>query len=589
MQYKEHVSAEAARNIEAWLTEPKYGEYRDELEQMIENEEWEALEDAFFAKITFGTAGIRGKVGLGSNRINQVLLGQATQGLCQYVQSVDADAPKKGIVIACDTRISSPELVDYVARVCAANGYKTYIFDGFRSTPQLSFSVRHLGCAAGIVVSASHNPPADNGFKAYWNDGGQLVAPHDKGVVDCAHAVEVINVLDSVELGVADGMIVRLDQAADDAYVARVAQESLTQGERSLSIVYSPLHGAGQTNTLPVLKAAGFTDIRTVDDQMVPDGHFPTIPDGKANPQAKPANAMAVALLEESAADIAITNDPDADRFGIMVRHNNQTQYLNGNQSLVLAADYVLSAMHKKGELPNAAKFITKTIVTTDMLEPIAQKYGATLYGNLLVGFKYIGELATKKATQGEQFILGGEESYGFLKGDYARDKDGAVGALCLAEYADTLKQQGKTLYDRMLELYAEYGVYHDLLTAVSCAGASGFKQMQTIMQSLRDTPPKEIAGYKIAAVRDYQSGIRTTNDGVQEEIDCIRGNVIMLEFEDTRRKLTIRPSGTEPIIKLYAQWYESVDGDAQDTFDAVCNTLETLSRAFEAEAKGRA
>lgn len=469
----EHLSAAAVRNITHWLEQPKYAEYKAELEEMIAGEQWQELEDAFFKVIEFGTGGRRGTTGVGSNRINKVTIGESAQALCAYARSFDAAAADKGIAIAYDTRISSPELSRYVAQVCAANGFKTYLFDGFRATPELSFAVRHLGCTAGIVISASHNPPQDNGFKAYWTDGGQLVAPHDKGVLAMAEAVTTIETVE-YDQAVADGRIVLIGADIDEAYVAAVTAEA--EGEsRALKIVYSPLHGAGQTNVLPVLQRAGFTDISLVEEQMVPDGHFPTIENGKPNPEERAANDRAVAQMLAEDADIAITNDPDADRIGVTVRRGDEPVYLNGNQSAVLAAEYALRQKHDKGEL-TSRHYIAKTIVTTDMLDALAQHYKVGCYGNMLIGFKYIGELILKKEGSGETFVIGGEESYGLLKGDYARDKDGAVGALPLAEYAAELKTEGKTLYDRLLELYREHGLYMERLDTVVCPGASGFE-----------------------------------------------------------------------------------------------------------------
>ena len=577
---KAHISEAAAQNIQIWLSEPKYAEYVPELEKMIAEERWQELEDAFFKVIEFGTGGRRGTTGVGSNRINRVTIGESAQALCLYAQSFDPDAAEKGIVIACDTRLSSPGLSRYTAQVCAANGFKTYLFESFRSTPELSFAVRDLGCAAGIVISASHNPPTDNGFKAYWDDGGQLVAPHDKGVLAAAAAITEIKAAD-YDQSVNDGRIVIIGEEMDKKYIAAVVAEA--EGtERELAIVYSPLHGAGQTNTLPVLRAAGFTDVRTVEDQMVPDGNFPTVENGKPNPEEKVANDRAVAQMLAEKADIAITNDPDADRIGVMVRQGDMPVYLNGNQSAVLAADYVLRKMHDRGELTDR-HYIAKTIVTTDMLTSLAIHYGVNTYGNMLIGFKYIGELIRQKEDTDEVFVIGGEESYGLLKGTYARDKDGAVGALPLAEYAAELKRDGKTLYDRLLELYEEHGLYLEYLTTVMCPGASGFEQMQNIMKQLRVKAPETVDGHRVSAVCDYESLTRQIVGGGVEAIDCIKGNVITLEFDDDPRcRITIRPSGTEPKLKFYVQWYEDASEDIQGQYDRMTHLLEMLARELE-------
>ncbi len=575
---QEHLSEDAVANINEWLTKSKYAEYKDELEQMIQDEQWQALEDAFFKVIEFGTGGRRGTTGVGSNRINRVTIGESAQALCEYARAHDATAPQKGIVIACDTRLSSEELSTYAASVCAGNGFTTYIFDSFRSTPELSFAVRELGAACGIVISASHNPPADNGFKAYWSDGGQLVPPHDKGVLDAAQAVEAIQSV-QFDQAVVNGQIHVIGKELDAKYIAAVLEQAEGTA-RNLTVVYSPLHGAGQTNTLPVLCEAGFT-VLPVESQMIPDGNFPTIENGKPNPEEKAANDRAVAEMLDNEADIAVTNDPDADRIGVIVRHNEEAFYLSGNQSATLATDYALKRLQERGEL-TPKHFIVKTIVTTDMFDALAAKYNVTCYGNLLIGFKYIGELVRKKEATDEIFVIGGEESYGLLKGSYARDKDGAVGALPLAEYAAELKLQGKTLVDRLYELYEEIGLYAERLDTIVCPGAEGFAEMQMIMARLRETPPTEIDGEPVTAVLDYKTlRKRDVAAGEETSIDCIAGNVLVLELGGHERRVTIRPSGTEPKLKFYVQWLSQTENTEVD-YPKLCKKLENLSRHLE-------
>lgn len=578
--YSAHVSADAASNITRWLTEPKYAEYRTELQEMITEKRWKDLEDSFFKVLEFGTGGRRGTTGLGSNRINRVTIGESAQALCMYAASADPEAPQKGIVIACDTRLSSKELSEYTAQVCVANGYKTYIFEDFRATPELSFAVRHLGCAAGIVISASHNPPADNGFKAYWNDGAQLVAPHDRGVLAVAAEIAEISSIESFKSGVESGQIIIIGKNVDEAYLAAVVDEAVGSS-RQLSIAYSPLHGTGQTNVLPTLKKAGFTDIFTVDEQMIPDGNFPTIENGKPNPEERAANDRVVSLMLARDTDIAISNDPDADRIGVIVRDEDQAIYLNGNQSAALATEYSLRKMSEAGQL-TTLHYIAKTIVTTDMLRAIADRYGVTTYGNMLIGFKYIGELIQKKESTDEVFVIGGEESFGLLKGSYARDKDGATGALPLAEYAAELKTESKTLWDRMLELYKEYGLYVERLDTMVCPGAEGFAEMQAIMRSLRADPPHQIDNHTVTAVLDYKDLTRKElATGEITKIDCIAGDVYVLEIGEERRRITIRPSGTEPKLKFYNQWHQETD-DPQTDYDTVMQELENTSRELQ-------
>jgi phosphomannomutase len=512
-----------------------------------------------------------------------VTIGESAQALCEYAKTLDESASQKGVVIAYDTRLSSPELSRFTAQVCAANGFKTYLFESFRSTPELSFAVRHLGAAIGIVISASHNPPADNGFKAYWSDGAQLVAPHDKGVLDAAAALAEIKSME-YSAAVQEGTIQLIGKEVDDAYIAAVVAQA-EGSERDLKIVYSPLHGAGQTNVLPALRQVGFNDISVVAEQMVPDGSFPTIENGKPNPEEKIANDRAVSQLLAQRADIAITNDPDADRIGVMVREGDDVVYLTGNQAAVLATEYSLRKLHEKGTL-TPEHYITKTIVTTDMLKAVADRYNVKTYGNMLIGFKYIGELILSKENTDEIFVIGSEESYGLLKGDYARDKDGATGALPLAEYAAELKREGKTLYGRLLELYSEYGLYIECLENAMFPGANGFEKMQTVMAELRATPPLSIDSHKVTAILDYQTlQKRTLETNTVETIDCIKGNVVALEFEnDERKRVTIRPSGTEPKLKFYVQWFDDVKdpADVREEAQTLGHHLESLSKTLE-------
>lgn len=582
-ELRQNVSSEALGNIEKWLSEPKYAEYRAELEQTITEERWQELEDAFFKVIEFGTAGRRGTTGLGSNRINRVTVGESAQALCQYAAQADPDAPSKGVVIACDTRLSSPELSRYCASVAAANGFKAYIFESYRSTPELSFAVRHLGCAVGIVITASHNPPADNGFKAYWSDGGQVSAPHDKGILEVAARIEDIEAIDYGQ-AVADGKIIEIGTEVDEAYIA-VAAAQAEGTARNVVVAYSPLHGAGQRNTLPVLERAGFAQVIPVAEQMVPDGNFPSVENGRPNPEDTLANALAVATMMAHRADIAITNDPDADRIGIMVRRGDDVEYLSGNQAAVLATDYVLSARQAKGML-DGRQYVAKTFVSSDLISAVAVKYDVECVGNLPVGFKYFAKLILGREGADREFLLGAEESFGMLKGDYARDKDGATGALPVAEYAAELKAQGKTLWDRLLELYQEHGLYLERLDNIMYPGADGFARMQAIMAALRAQPPTEIEGHNVTAVNDYLSLTRRDlTSGAETPIDNVSSNVIVLECDnDTRRRFTIRPSGTEPKIKVYTQWFEVIrpDESVQAQYDALTGYLEGLGETIE-------
>lgn len=576
--YSQHLSKSAAQHVAEWLCSEKYEQYKDEVEALIEQEKWQELEDAFYKKVTFGTGGIRGEVGLGSARINRVTIGEATQALCRYAQSIDATATEKGIVIACDTRNSSEDLTRYTAEVAAASGMRVYVFDGFRATPQLSFAIRDLGCAVGVVISASHNPPKDNGFKAYWSDGGQLVAPHDAAVVQATREVERIEHRSYAE-AVEAGVITILDGSADERYWSTVLDQGFGVDVSNVNVVFSPLHGVGQTSTLPILRKAG-CGISIVEEQMTPDGNFPTIENHQANPEQKAANAMAVQQLLDEKADIAITNDPDADRVGVVVRHNNEAVYLSGNQTSLLVAQMILK---NKRQDTVSDPYIVKTIVTTDGLNALAEEYGVTVVDNLLVGFRYIGRTMTEKAADKAFCLLGAEESFGISVGEYTRDKDGAAGALLIAECAAEAKRLDKTLVDVLHEIYETHGLFTEQLATLVYPGARGFTTMQAIMQSLRDQAPDSIAQQPVTSVLDYQTLVRTdcaTKEA--SEIDCDAGNVLVYELGKRQCRVTIRPSGTEPKLKLYVQWHSTDmnQSEAVALTDEIIKDIERIALA---------
>ncbi len=567
----QQLSQEANKNLQTWLTDPKYAQYKAELEQLIAQENWKALEDAFFTVVPFGTGGRRGTVGVGSNRINNVTIGESAQGLADYLtQQGGESAQAAGIVVAHDTRTTSREFAEYAASIFVANGFRTYLFDSFRATPELSFAVRHLKAAAGVVISASHNPPSDNGFKAYWNDGSQVVPPHDAGIMQCVAKVK--NVLSTqFSVAVEDGSIHIIGKEVDDAYIAAIANESLSSS-RSAIITYSPLHGTGTMSVQKVLEHVGFEHVTIVQEQASPDGTFPNLPNNIPNPEVPSASELVTEYAARLHADIAITTDPDADRLGVVAPDTTGAyRLLTGNQIAALAAYYAAS----KG----AKGFLVRTIVTTDMLDAIANDFGLTIYNHILIGFKYVAQLIRERQDNGsETFLLGGEESYGLLKGSYCRDKDAAVAALLLCELASELKDQGKTIIQHLDELYKKYGVFTETLSNISYPGAEGFQRMQTIMEQLREHPPQEIAGTPITAIID-----RNTFTGTD------KGNVLIFELsEDHHDRITIRPSGTEPKIKIYAQLHADVDPDISDEALQQKKTQEAgrakhLTEAFQA------
>ncbi len=553
------LSPTAQKNLTQWLTEPKYKEYKAELEQLIQQENWQQLEDSFYTTIPFGTGGRRGTVGVGSNRINQVTIGESAQGLADYLKQgslpagqAGLSADKAGVVVAYDTRLTSIELARYIASVFAANNIQTYLFDSDRPTPELSFAVRHLKASAGVVISASHNPPADNGFKAYWNDGAQVVPPHDQNIMAAVAASKEIKTT-NFAAAVKAGTIKMIGAEVDDAYHAAVLAESLSSpaSQRgSATIVYSPLHGTGGKSALAVLKKAGF-NVTEVTEQSTPDGNFPNIPNHIANPEVPATNELATEYAQRTGADFALTTDPDADRLGVIARGKaGNYQFLTGNQIAALIGYYVLSELKKQNKLkPN--DFIAKTIVTTDFLNAFAADFVVKIYDKLLIGFKYIGELI--RTTEGhEQFIFGGEESHGILKGTYTRDKDAAIAALLIAELASNLKDQGKTLIDQLDALYEKYGLFTEKLHTITYPGAAGAATMQAIMAKLRTAPPQKIGDYAVVEFIDRLKGLPAET----------AGDVLIFSLSaDRHTRVTIRPSGTEPKLKIYTQYWAPFTG----------------------------
>jgi phosphomannomutase len=565
-----NLSPEAIAGVRLWLENPKYADYKDEVQALIDAEDWKTLEDGFYKHIEFGTAGMRGTTGVGPARINTVTIGEAAQAVANYLMS-QGDSPS--VVVAYDTRLTSPELSKMVAAVLAASGVMVYYFEHFRSTPELSFAIRHLKASAGIVISASHNPPADNGFKVYWADGAQVSSPDDKGLLVAFASVQRINHGDFNALKLQDKIKLIGDEVDMEYWQAVLkTNEDYTHFDKALApsvkIAYSPLHGAGQTSVLPVLKKTGF-EVVAVDAEMVPDGHFPALANNIANPEIESANRGTVALMESEGCDLGIVTDPDADRLRVTIQTPEGLRAINGNQSGALATDYLLSK--------DAKGYACKTIVTTDLMDAIAEKRGTTLYGNFLIGFKYIGRKIKEMEGTGERFIIGAEESYGMLVGADVRDKDAATGALVLAEYAAELKKKGKNLHERLFELYKEYGVFVEEQVSAMYPGADGFRTMQGVMAKLRGEPLTEVGGVAVTRMFDCLRDDTPTAD---------TGDVIILEFNNDRRcRITIRPSGTEPKLKFYGQWYEKADKKQaiHAQYDALSKQMMSLLETLKA------
>ena len=540
---------------EQWLANPYFDEATKEELKKIASDENE-IKERFYMDLEFGTAGLRGIIGAGTNRMNIYVVRRATQGLANYIDKVDKKA--QGVAIAYDSRHMSPEFAQEAALCLAANGIKAYIFETLRPTPELSFAVRHLGCVAGINVTASHNPPEYNGYKVYWEDGAQITPPHDSGIMGEVKAISDWNTVKTMDKAEAEkaGLFQVIGKEVDDAYMAELKKQVIhmdaIQAEgKNLKIVYTPLHGTGNIPARRILKELGFENVYVVKEQELPDGDFPTV--SYPNPEAAEAFELGLKLAKEVDADLVLATDPDADRLGVRVKDKNGEYHdLTGNMSGCLLANYEISQRKAvNGSLPEDGALI-KTIVTTNLADAIAKGYGVKLI-EVLTGFKFIGQqiLGFEKSGKGS-YLFGFEESYGCLIGTYARDKDAIVATMALCEAAAYYKTQGKTLWDAMIEMYEQFGYYKDDIKAVTMKGIEGLQKIQDIMNSLRQNPPAEFAGHKVVAVRDYKADtIKNLETGEVTPTGLPNSNVLYYELTNDAW-VCVRPSGTEPKVKFY-------------------------------------
>ncbi len=534
--------------INTWLTDDYDESTKAEIRQLIDDKNVTELTDAFYRDLEFGTGGLRGIMGVGSNRVNKYTLGTATQGLSNYLKKIYPDQQIK-VVIAHDNRNNSSVFANVVANVFSANGIYVYFFEGLRPTPELSYAIRSLGCQSGVMLTASHNPKEYNGYKAYGADGGQLVAPHDEAVM-----AEVLKVKDISEVNFKgiDSNIEKIGKELDEKYLDDLAKLSISkdaiQRQHDLKIVFSPIHGTGGVMVPPALKRFGFTNVITVDEQMVVDGNFPTVI--YPNPEEAEALTLALAKAAEVDADIVMATDPDADRVGLAVKDDaGQFILLNGNQALCLLVDYVLSAWESAGKL-NGDQYVVKTIVTSYMIDAIAASKDVECL-NVLTGFKYIGEIMTQR--QGKKtFVVGGEESYGYLVGEHARDKDAVVACCMFAELAAYYKDQGRSMYDVLLGLYIKYGFYKEKLISITKKGKAGAEEIKAMMDTYRANTPTELGGNKVIMLKDYKTSTsKDMRTGDVVKIELPSSNVLQFFTEDGSI-ISARPSGTEPKIKFY-------------------------------------
>ena len=544
------------KNYEYWCTSPIFDDAtKSELKSLEGNED--EIFDRFYRELEFGTGGLRGVIGAGTNRMNFYTVGKATQGLANFINKQGAAA--KGVAIAFDSRRMSPEFADTAACVLAANGIKAYIFDSLRPTPELSFALRTLGCTAGIVVTASHNPPEYNGYKVYWEDGAQITAPKDAQIIGEVNAIKDYAEIKKMttEEAKAAGLYEVIGKEIDDKYMEALKKlvlhpEAIKQMASSLKIVYTPLHGTGNVPVRRVLKELGFEQVTVVPEQELPDGNFPTV--SYPNPEDKKAFALALDLAKKVDADLVLATDPDADRLGVYAKDTKTGEYkvFTGNMSGMLICEYEMSQKKALGILPDNGALVT-TIVSSNMAQAVAKEYGMKFI-ECLTGFKYIGEqIKFFEQTGSNEYVFGFEESYGCLVGTHARDKDAVVAVMALCEAAAYYKTQGITLWDQMLNIYNKYGYYKEDLFTMTFKGADGAKKMQDMMDAYRKNTQKQVGAYKVLRLRDYKNDVITdlaTGETVPTGLP--KSNVLYFELENDAW-FCVRPSGTEPKIKFYA------------------------------------
>ncbi len=557
------------------MTDLYDAETKKQVQDMLDNDPNELVE-SFYRNLEFGTGGLRGIMGAGTNRMNIYTVAMATQGFANYIKLMHPGEKKLSVAISYDGRNNSPAFANITADVMSANGIKVYIFDCLRPTPELSFAVREMKCQAGVMVTASHNPKEYNGYKAYWNDGGQLVSPHDKNVIA---EVEKITDPSMVNFKRNPELITVLGEDFDKIYLEKVYGLSLSldliKKHKDLRIVYTPIHGTGRRLVPEILKMKGFENVYCVEEQMIVDGNFPTVK--SPNPEEPAAMALAVKKAQEVNADLVMATDPDADRVGIAVK-NDKGEFilLNGNQTASIFVYYLLTRWSELGKL-TGIEYIVKTIVTTELLFEIAKKYDVKRY-DVLTGFKYIADKILELEGK-EQFIGGGEESYGYLAGDFVRDKDAVIATSMIAEATAWAAEQGKTPYQLLMDIYKEFGLYKEKLVSLTKKGISGTEEIKALMAKFRTTPPTEIDGEKVVEIRDYKaSEAKDLLTGKVTAINLPKSDVLQF-FTESGSKITVRPSGTEPKIKFYFSMKGKIDGDIDAAMKCLDEKLEKAAK----------
>lgn len=550
-----HLTADTPGNVEDWLSKKCVASYHDRILELVAAEDWKTLDELFWTSIPFGTGGRRGPMGeLGPATINDRTIAESAHGLASYVRESGVTTGGSAVV-TCDTRNNSMHFARLTATTFAAHGLKVYLFDAHRATPELSFAVRKLNSEIGVMISASHNPPADNGFKAYWNTGAQVIPPHDRGIIRHVEAAEEIPTTDYDE-AVASGAIELIGETLDAQYIDEVV--ALSQSDnRAVNAVFTPLHGVGETSIFQIVKQAGFEGVDIFEPHREPNGDFPNVPKHLPNPELLEVFDPVLEWIAETQhnADLILASDPDADRLGVMVGDGaGSFTAITGNQTGVLIADYLIGKLKDRGEL-TPEHYVIETLVTTPLVKSVVDGHGARTFHELLVGFKWIAKTIEEHGP--EKFVFGCEESIGFLAGDYCRDKDGAIGALFILELAAELKSAGKTLLDRLDEIYTEHGVHLESQKSIYCTGPSGKAKIDGLMQTLRTSPPAQFGPIRFVEVSDYANGTRCAIPS-GEQVGTITdptGDLLFYKSDDSgpvRIQIAGRPSGTEPKIKFY-------------------------------------
>jgi len=583
---EKHLSPGAAENIRGWLTEPYLEEYAPQVEGHLATGKWKELEDAFWTTIPFGTGGRRGWMyPIGCNAINDRTIGESAQGLADYVKE-QVDGKSLSCAIAYDTRHRSRHFAELCAQIMAAAGYTVYFLDGYRSTPELSFAVRHKSCDCGIMITASHNPPSDNAVKVYWHTGGQLLPPHDKDSIKQMEQVTWIKRIGFAQ-GLESGKVVYCQEEVDKAFFEAVVAQAVA-GPRNVKIIYSPLHGVGASAVLPALEADGFQDVELFEPHAKPDPDFPNVPNHVANPENAAVFDVIIDHARQIGAELILATDPDCDRLGCAVPVTLDTAgpwvTLTGNQIGALLADYLLEVRQEAGTLA-PDHYVVKTLVTTELIRRIADRYGVRTEGNLLVGFKWIGGIMDDRGP--DKFVFGAEESYGFLAGQHVRDKDAAVAAMLLSELAARLKTQGMSLAEKLDELFRQYGCHAEKTVSVQMPGEEGMDRMNALMARFRQSPPESLGGMKVTRRRDYQGNTVTETGGSPQPLDGPTGDLVILDLQREGNYVAVRPSGTEPKVKFYMFAYD--EPGAITDLDAAKAALRDRLAAMEADLRAAA